>query len=141
METRDVIEVTLAVLGGFGVFIAAAGYFMGQFRQGQNNRRKDDIEGKKGVLDLLQEQVDSLEEMVEKHKTEIVILQTQNNEKDKKIKEYMELIQNRNPEMLAFMKFITETAVASNAYMKDTGLMFTQLKSTLEKIEQHLINE
>lgn len=134
MLPKDIIEYVLLGMGA----ILMVGYAFGQFKQGQTNRRKDDIDGKKGVLDLLQEQVDSLETLCEKQQEEIVILRTQSEEREKKAKEYIEIFQNRNPEMLAFMKYLTETANASNAYMKDTSLMFTQLKDIMAKIEHHL---
>lgn len=140
METRDYIELILAVLGGIGILLAAAGYGLGKYREGQNSRRKDDIENKRSSFELLQDQVDALEVMVGKQKEDIIILQTQNSEKDKKIKEYMELIQNRNPEMNQFIKYLTETANASNRYMKDTGDFFLELHETLKKIEEHLNN-
>lgn len=138
METRDVIELVLAIIGGLGAIIVAIGYAFGKFRQGQNNRRKDDLEQKKNVLDLLQEQVDSLEALCDKQQEEIVILRTQAEEREKKAKEYIEIFQNRDPQMQVFIKYLTETANASNAYMKDTSMMFTQLKPVLEKILQHL---
>ncbi len=144
METRDIVEILLVTMGG----IAAVGYAFGQFRRGQNDRRKDDVEGKKDAFGLLQEQVDSLEELCDKQKTQITVLQTQAEERERKAKEYIEIFQNRNPEMLAFMNYVTATAKSSEAYMKDTGLLFTTLKQTMEKtqealskIEKHLAKE
>lgn len=136
METRDILEIIIVVMGG----VAAIGYAFGQFRKGQLNRRMDDTEVKKNAFSLLQEQVDSLEDLCDKQKTQITVLQTQAEEREKKAKEYIEIFQNRNPDMVVFMKYLTETANATNAYMKDTGLLFTTLKPVLEKIELHLAN-
>lgn len=138
MATRDWIELILATLGGIGVFTLGLGYALGQFKRGQLDRRKDDVEGRKDAFALLQEQVESLEALCDKQQEEIVVLRTQSEEREKKAKEYLEIFQNRNPETVAFMKYLTDTANASNAYMKDTSILFTQLKSTMEKIEQHL---
>lgn len=138
METRDVIELVLSIGGAIGLLAVGLGYAFGQFRQGQSNRRKDDVDSKKNVLDLLQEQVDSLETLCQKQQEEIIILRTQSEEREKKAKEYIEIFQNRNPEMITFMKYLTETATASNVYMKDTGKLFNQLAPVLEKILSHL---
>ncbi len=135
MQTRDIIEILGVFMGG----VAAIGYAFGQFRHGQSDRRKDDVGEKKDAFGLLQEQVDSLAALCDKQKTQITILQTQAEEREKKAKEYIEIFQNRNPEMVAFMTYMTSTAKTSESYMKDTGLLFTTLKSIMEKTSEALI--
>jgi hypothetical protein len=131
MSTLQVVEIIIGSVVSFGILIAGVGYAVGQFKKGESEGKMDDTSVKQGVFDLLQKEVTALEKMVADDEKEMAVLKTQVDEKDKKVKEFMEILQNRNPEL-------TNYITTSYSYMKDTGLFFTEMKDVLRTLADKL---
>lgn len=93
------IQYTLSILG----FIFAVGYGYGQWKQGKNQVRID-------TMTLLKSDVETLKDKVIELTAKIQALTVDIESKDKRLKELLEILQGRDPEL---KNFITE----SNAYM------------------------
>lgn len=103
------------------------GYLVGNFQRGKLERQKDETTVKQSVFDLLQKEVTELEDMVAKDEKEMAVMKIQIEEKERKVREFMEILQNRNPEIVNYM-------ATSYSYMKDSSLYMTEAKDLLKTI-------
>ncbi len=109
--------------GSIGIFVFAIGYLVAQYKKGNN-------EGNVEVIKLLREQMEGLklvvyenQQEVKRLSDEIIKLKTLGEEKDKKIKELTELLQNKDPRLQSFMK--------------DTTDILTEIKNFMHNINQN----
>ncbi len=112
MTFLQIAGIVIGSIAGLGALIAGAGYGIGKFIEGKNARSKDDY-------DLMITRLDSLQRLCEqqqndinrnhddlkKHTQEIGRLQGVNEEKEKKIRELMDLLANRDPALTEYIKF------------------------------------
>lgn len=111
-------------LNVLGFLILGLSYIFVQWRYGQN---KASVE----VIETYKEQVYQLREQVNNLSKELGILEGVVKEKDSQIKTYLAILQNRNPEMEAFIQSISKVANDATAFMKDMGLTMTTLKEDI----------
>lgn len=123
--------IIVGALFGFAALFAGIGYF---------NQGKD--QGKLSTTTLLKEQIDALETKVNGQADEIVTLtdevqklRTAVEEKNKKIGEMMEILQGRDPQMLAFMDMMN-TYINTNTSLWET--VKTKTIPTIERLEKYL---
>lgn len=99
----------------YGTFIGATalviGYASAAFFKGRNSRKKEDLDTENSLTTYLQNQVKGYQKMVDDMKKdiaemgkEISALRATIEEKDRANKQYLEILQNRNPELEQFMK-------------------------------------
>jgi len=102
------------------VAIGIIAYSSGQFKWGKRTKNKDDIETENSAMELQKNKIEVLEKALEEQKAinienakKFAAIEAVGIEKDKTIKEYLAIIQNRNPdlekvlaEILSFMKKI-----------------------------------
>lgn len=132
MANLQILQVLAAISTG-GLIFLTIGYFAAQFFQGGRNRNKDDIETENSLNTYLKNQVAGFKEIVEIQNKKIVELGEKiaelsgaMNEKDKTIAKYLEILQNRNPELLTVLKEIKD-------FM---GQLHTAVKTIDERSEQ-----
>lgn len=148
------------ILGSVGIFATGAGYAWGQFFKGRNDRKLEENTITVQSFTLMQSQVASLQEMVERdrkrHTEERAIDRAEINrltgeigrlngilqEKDGKLKEYKEIFQGRDPRMDKFMdameQFMTRNSLSLESI--DAHLQKTQeLEETLLDIHKAVV--
>lgn len=132
-------------LAGIGVLFGGLGFAYAQFRAGSGKAKDDLITTLKDTAVAEREKAKQLaKEKMEQsqfHQTQI----NQLNEKIGKLqglyeeskdrnKEYLAILQGRNPEQQKFMEYLTQVASESAKYMKE-------LSEILRKINHHIENE
>ena len=111
------LEAIAAVLAGFGGFVAMCGYAYGQFFSGKNQNTAEGVKTESEVIQLRSAQIQELRDLVtgqnrkmeerdRQHNEEMRSLhmqlgqlQGQLDEKEKQNKAYLEILQNRSPEL------------------------------------------
>lgn len=119
------IQTSFGIVVGAGVIIAGIGYAYSQFFKGKRTQEDDVLEKGSKTLKYVDEQLASLQslveiqkdrvnslesqirEMGEKHSKEVAELKILIQEKDKKIDEFIAIFQNRNPQLETFMSSTT----------------------------------
>lgn len=132
-------------LAGIGVLFGGLGFAYAQFRSGSGKAKDDLIQTLKDTALAEREKASQLaKEKMEQsqfHQTQI----NQLNEKIGKLqglyeeskdrnKEYLAILQGRNPEQQKFMTYLTEVASESAKYMKESS-------EILQKINHHIETE
>lgn len=124
----------LSLIIATGVIVGGLGYLFGQFRKGQSKSEAAAIKSNQDVLNLMQDQIESLQKIATENKVQIAelqkkisVLEAVNKEKDGKIAEYMQILQNRNPEMAAFMKEVLVVVGEAKNFMKTQSEGMTAL--------------
>ncbi len=133
------------ILGGIasiGILAGGIGYSIQLFMQGRKGDKKTDLETQNELTDYLKNQVEVYKGMandyqvkyVESNKThskelaemrtEISTFKAVINEKDQTIAKYLQILQNRNPDLEDTLKGIAETLSGINKFMQhiDTHL-------------------
>lgn len=130
---------TFSTIITLGIFVLAFGYLYERFIRGrmskveeERQKNRDKVVEHTNLIGLMQKQMDSMEALMKKQAEEmktgneqIIILRTQVEEKDKKLKEYIEIFQGRDPRMEAFMATASE-------YMKTTSVTILALQKWID---------
>lgn len=137
MEIPSAIEIII----GVGIIALGFGYVTSQFLVGRKGRTKDDIETENTLTTYLKNQIEGFKEIVEKQNNriagaekEISALRATLGEKDKIISRYLEILQNRNPEIDTFIK---ESKVRQEQQM---GIM-NEIKVFMKNINDHMVQQ
>lgn len=128
----SILEISGIIIGSIislGALIAGAGYGFGKFYEGKNKRVLDETtlfnEQLEALKKIIEEQKESakivtqkrdaemavLREDIKKHTEEIGKLKGINEEKEKKIKELMDILANRDPALKEYMEFARSAIV------------------------------
>lgn len=116
------IQLIIEGIAAAGVVVLGLGYLFSQFIIGRNSHRKEELDTENSLTTFLKNQIDGFKELIalqnnkiEQLGKELAATQATITEKDKTIKTYFDIIQNRNPELenvlsqiLDFMKKINE---------------------------------
>jgi len=101
---------------GAGVLIGGLGYVVGQFLNGRGRASKETIA-------LMSQQIEALQKIAGDNSREIKELLGEVNrlrgviqEKDNKLKEYLTILQDRDPELKQMMKKLTDVLETMSAY-------------------------
>lgn len=139
LSTLPTLEAIAAVLAGFGGFVAMCGYAYGQFFTGKNQNTAEGVKTENEAIQLRQNQITELRDLVKDltkkmednntaHNVEMRALHTQLGEvrgqlleKEKQAEAYLEILQNRSPELDKILVEIKDFMHAINEHMKKEG--------------------
>jgi hypothetical protein len=107
------------------VSIGIIAFAIGQFKFGKKTRTRDDIDTENSAMELQGNKIKVLEAALEEQKTinietgkKLAAIEAVNLEKDKTIKEYLAILQNRNPELDKVLGQILEFMKKINTHME-----------------------
>lgn len=119
-------------MNGFNTFleiISALGilfFAIGQFRAGRDTAKSNELNDAKNTVQLYQSKMDLLEKEMKEMKAqqkhdgeEIIRLQEQIKHKDDQIKQYVAILQNRDPELQKVLTSINVTLEDTNHTLED----------------------
>ncbi len=134
--TTQLIQIIEFVLGGIvslGVLAGGIGYLVSQFSKGKGDEKKDDLETQNELTLYLKNQVEGYKEIADKQNKKIADMDKELTtfkalieEKDKTIAKYLEILQNRNPDLEKSLKEIS-------ASMSDIKVFMQHVDTHLEK--------
>lgn len=131
MSILQLAQIIIGSILSLGVLIAGAGYGMGKWYEGKNARTKSEydllitrLEALQKICEQQQIDINRNHEDLKKHTQEIGRLQGVNEEKDKKIKELLDLLANRDPSF--------------NEYVQYSRNSIEELKQKISSIYNHL---
>lgn len=119
-ESLETVVVAIGAVASFGGLLAGAGYGYGKFREGKAASNASTLELLRNELTALQEVVKQQEGRMLAQEKEISYLKGQLDEKDKKIKEYTQIFQGRNPNLEKVLEDIRNFMIEINNHMKVT---------------------
>lgn len=123
----------LPIINILGFLSLGSAYIFIQWRQGGNKAAAD-------VITAYKEQVALNREEISKLNHELGIMQGQLKEKDERIKLLEQLVQNRNPDMIEFMKTSSQVSQNASEYMKHSSETLTEIKDFMKVINAKLDN-
>lgn len=129
----NISELT-GVIIAIAVIVGGVGYWFGGFKKGKFNRRKDDLELESQTLRLLNDRLISVESLSAKQTLEIDALKAGIARLETQNAELKDILQNRNPDFLAFMTFLTEFAKESRIYMQNDERKTDAIKDGVAKL-------
>jgi hypothetical protein len=122
-------------------FVGVGGYALSQFVRGKGDKTSDEYATENTLNAYLKKQIESFKEIIADQDKKIQELGKQLAalsatllEKDKTIDTYFAILQNRNPELEAFMKDQAQ-------YRKESTTMFQHMVGTLGDISTQLNKE
>lgn len=131
MTMIQIVEGVAAIILSIGALVATLGYAYGKFKEGQSKVTREGVEQESALIGNLRSQISAFEKLVDDLKKdnnelgrrftalEATMQEKENSfralmdEKDKTIKQYLDILKDRNPETEIFMKKMTEEAEAS----------------------------
>ncbi len=132
VQLAQSISISIAAVG---VVFAGIGYLWGQIFAGKNKATTEDYNLLNTRLNSLQNTCDSQQKELADLHLQVGRLQGGNEEKEKKIKELTELLQNRDPGLVDFMKFITESTKGFQQALADSSTAFKRIHDRLDLID------
>ena len=137
MNLNTMLQAVIA----FGVIVAGAGYVFSQFKKGRNQQSQDDLVNQNQTFDLMRKQVDALQLLAEDNEKKIDdlsrqvgLLQIEIEKRDKIITDYLNILQNRNPELEEFMKNMSRIGNEWERYMQESTKTLSQVRLDIAKI-------
>lgn len=134
----NIAEIFGAVVGGIGAISAGIGYCYSQFNTGNTAATKDSLESQNELTQYMKDQIDGYKSMVEGQNVKITdmgkklaTMEALLAAKDKTIKEYMDIITNRNPELDQYMK-------ESRQKWEDQKNIISQILDAMKNINAHM---
>lgn len=116
------IQYILVVIG----LLFGGGYAYGQLKQGRNQSSLDNDNIYKGRIEALELNDRTKSDQIERLTLEVKKLRDDNEEANRKLLDAMNILQNRNPELVKFMS-------DGSAYMLQTAPVLDTLKRFLDK--------
>lgn len=111
MTAIDIVQITAAALGGFGVLLAGLGYGYGKLRGGRdealrqsNQDLRDRVEDQEDLIEKLRDDVQLGERRVERLTGKIEILTKKNNGYEELIYNALQDYFSRNPDSIVELK-------------------------------------
>ncbi len=137
----------IGAIGSLGVLALGIGYLYSQFMKGKNGGDKEGLDQKNALTTYLTSQISGFKELVADQDKkiselgkEVASLRAVIGEKDKTIQKYLEILQNRNPELEKSMADITRSMKDINTFMHSiNNHMKMHNKST--KVVTHTVEE
>lgn len=122
-----------------GLILSALAYLWSQLRQGNWKADKDlittlteQLKAQKEINDSLRDQMQEMQRQVNALTEQIGILKGEKSANDQKIKEYLQIIANRNPELEATLKQLEELIRQVVPFMKDVRHWHEDIRKKLD---------
>lgn len=143
---------------GAGALIAGCGFAYSQFTSGAGKAKDDLIQTLKDTATAEADRASRLAEekltLIKSHQEQINTLSTQigvlterSEASEKRLKEYMEIFQGRNPEQTAFMQVVLteirknqEAAPAVQKYMENTTAILGEIRTFMQELNEKAKN-
>lgn len=143
-----------SVFAGLGILVAGIGFAYAQFKMGEGKAKDSLIVTLKEAVDAERDKAARLAEeksnLMNFHQAQINELNTKLGKlqglyeaSEKSKKEYLEILQGRDPTQKAFMEFMTQTtkstnevAVVAAEYMKDTIKILSEVKDFMQALNE-----
>lgn len=156
MTLLQIITAVLAITLSVGGVIAALGYSYGKFQEGRAKQKKEGIDTESALLTNLREQIQAFEGLVNGLKKEnkelnerfigleATMREKENSwkaimeEKDKTIKQYLDILKDRNPETEVFMRNMVAEAAAAASHRDSQMAIFSEIRDSLKGVSDHL---
>lgn len=121
------IIIIIGSLGSLGLLAGGMGYLISQFKSGSSEQKKDVLSSASEATNFWKEQADSFKAMAVQEKEAAAIkdkdwnikftelsrevgeIKGQLFEKEKQAQQYLEILQNRDPEMKQFMQYMVQS--------------------------------
>ena len=137
---NPVLETLLAI----GALVGGVGYFIGQFKKGRSDGKKDDLGVSESSIKIFREQIEGLQKLVADQRAEhqkemrelrdeVIRLQTLLGEKEKKLKEYGDIVKGRDPAVLNILNKLSDVAVGTSEEIKGIGKTLENVEDFMEK--------
>lgn len=148
----ELLQKILEVVIALGIAAFGFGYLYSQFFQGKNNQTKESIDTENSLTTYLKNQIEGFKDIVAAQDKkinemgkEIAAMRAVSEEKDKTITKYLEILQNRNPEMDAFIKKVTLASDAQAEFRKQAAEksdiqmnILKEIQTFMESINNHM---
>jgi len=134
-------------LAGLGVLAAGIGFAYSQFKSGANQAKDDLIKTLKETALVEREKssrlveekltlIKSHQEQINELSKQLGILQGKSEANEKKMKEYIEILQGRSPEQNKFIEYMTLAAENSAKYMQESAIILVQVRTFMESMNK-----
>ena len=134
-----IITTIVGIFAGIGLLIAGIGYGYAQFRTGANKAKDELVETLEKQLEIEREKTKQWEAekqtLVASHQTQlnkltqdVGKLQGLNEANEKKIKEYQDILQGRDPAQQKFMEIVLKAIEANQSFMEKTTDILSEIK-------------
>ena len=135
---KNIAEIIGSVIAGIGLLSAGIGYCYSQFKTGKSAATKDSLESQNELTQYLRDQIDGYKEIAKEQNSKISNMEKQIasmqaiiSEKDSTIKKYLDILQNRNPELDQFMQ-------ESRQKWQDQLNFISQILDAMKNINEHM---
>ena len=118
--------------------IGVVAFALAQWANGKTKKKGDRMEDANNTIDLLNKRITAQESRIGELETANVAQRDEITRLDERVKLYREVLQNRNPEMVEFMRVMEQHAVQSAEYMKATSDNLRAINVLMEKLNAHL---
>ncbi len=126
-------------LAGVGILMAGAGFAWAQFKSGASKAKDDLIDTYKETVEADSKKISILtsekttlitdhQKQINEMNVQLGKLQGLQEANEKKIEEYLSILQGRNPEQVQFMKFMVTNMTECAKYIKESRTMFAEIK-------------
>lgn len=140
MKPWEIIGLVSAAFTGLGVFAGGIGYLWNLFRGGADNQTEFWKKQAEGYKEMMKEKDAKTSDSINDLNRQVGELRGQLNEKTNQAKEYLDILQNRNPEMQKFMETLTAVAQQSQQFMKENVVFQKEQAGIMEEIRAFMSN-
>ncbi len=141
----QIAEIVIGSLAGLGLLAGGIGYLKSQYVEGKTGEKKSDLETQNELTTYLKNQIETYKDIIKKQaedntennkvqnekfakmNTDITTMKAVIDEKDKTIAKYLEILQNRNPDL--------------EVSLKEISASMTDIKTFMKHIDSHLEKE
>lgn len=140
----NAIDIILSAVGGFislGILAAGFGYAYAQFKRGTNQQQTDAVESETQLTKYWKDQVDGFKVMVTELNRRVEVLSGELNqlkgqlvEKEKQNREYLAILQDRDPQTQTFMSDMTQFVKDQAVFQKDVHQTMVDIHAFMNSI-------
>ena len=120
-------------LAGIGALAAGIGFAYSQFKTGSNKAKEELIHTLELSLKAERDKNKEMQDQINELRQNIGKLQGLHESNEKKIKEYLDILQGKSPEQVAFMTLLTEHVSETSKYMRETSHILAEIKKSTTK--------
>lgn len=138
MPFKDIVLLIIGSLGTLGILAAGLGYFISSFRKGSTQEKDSLISSSEQLNQFYKDQAEGYKIMMETKDTknaesindlsrQVGELRGQLNAETQQKKEYLEILQNRDPETKKFMEFMIASVTSQSAINQEIVKMIKEI--------------